>query len=342
MKRFFATLTVTTLLLFSLAGCSKKTPGSSQDTTPTPTAAVTQEADPTPTAAPDEEFEASMDFISFGGYFIKDDASVSIYLDQGEWKFDAAYYSADSDSSAVLSGVLAYEGLTDFKYSDAENELSFVYGKDCITIQALKGTAYTGLNGTYTLVPVIAPDETVSPEEATAKELLGRIALTYYASLTDREEECTIEFMDAVYENQFMNDFVTAYTDFFLLSKAEMYPDFKERTPYYAFSKDALNDLLLTASAGTFGIDKFTPTEDGIIYKDDVYYVPCTAQLYGEVSVAAPEEGTTLPENQILLDGYFSISHDLRYDLEITLTTSENSAAGAAGIQIDTAVIKWK
>lgn len=340
MKRFFATLTVTTLLLFSLAGCSKKTPGNSQDTTPT--AAVTQEADPTPTTAPSEEFETSTEFISFGGYFTKEDASVSIYLDLGEWKFDAAYYSAESNSSAVLSGVLDYEGLTDFKYSDEENELSFVYGKDCITIQTLKGTAYTGLNGTYTLVPVSAPEESVSPEKATAKELLGRIALTYYASLTDREEDCTIEFADAFYDNQFMNNFVTAYTDFFLLSQAELYPDLKERTPYYVFSKDALNDLLLTASAGTFGIDKFSPTEDGIVYKDDMYYVPCTAQLYGEISVATPEEGTTLADNQILYEGYFSISHDLYYDLEITLTTSENKAAGAAGVQIDTAVFKWK
>lgn len=338
MKRFFTTLTVTTLLLFSLAGCSKKTPENSQDTTPTPTAAITQEAIATTTP----DLEGTIELISFAGYFTKEDATVSVYLNDGKWNFNAAYSSPKTGESVVLSGVLVYEGYTDFKYSDEENELSFVYGVDCVTIKATKGTAYTKLNGTYTLMKTDINEETVTPEQDLAKIALGSIALTHYANLTEKVEECTINFSDTVYSNLYMNQFVTTYTDFFLVNKADMYPDIKQGTPYYVFSKDSLNDLLLTASAGTFSIDKFSPEEFGIVYKDDMYYVPCTARLYGEVSVATPEEGTTPAENQVLLNGYFSFSQDLHYDLEMTLTTSENKAAGAAGVQIDTAVIKWK
>jgi len=333
MKRFFATLTVTTLALLSLAGCSKKTPGNSQDTTPTPTASVTSDAQTTPSVEIDED---STQYINFGGTFVKDNANLSIYIGESGWEIVGVSIPAEKDSPSLV-GLLTYTEGTTFVYSDNDNEVALTYRVAGLDITVTKGSTYKGFEGAYTRVEESGFITPPAPEETTKQELLGRIALTHYALHPLDVEKYNLDFSAADLDNDYLNNLVLTYTDMFLLRGADIYPELSETTPYYPMSKDSLNDLLLTATAGKVDLGGFTATNT-IICKDDIYYIPCQCRTYGEITVNTQEAS----ENTISLDASLSIAKEDSVDLKITLTTSENASAGSTAMQINTATFEVK
>ncbi len=333
MKRLFATLTVTTLLLFSLAGCSKKAPENNPDTTPTPSPAVTETAQLTPSA--EENNTDIQEFVSFGGNFINENASLSAYIGASGWEL-VGVCTSDEQSTVVLTGLLTYTEDSSFVYSDNDNEVILTYHASSLDVKVTKGTAYKGFEGTYARIEETTTD-TSSPEDVTSQELLGRVALTHFTLTPGTTEEYSLDLSNIDFDNAYLNSFVLAYTDMYLLRGANIYTELSETTPYYALSKDSLNDLLLTATSGKVDLNNFTVTNSKIICKEDAYYIPCDGYTYGEVSFYPQQPTESTSSNTLYLDAYLVVAKEKYYNLNMTLVTSENASAGSTGMQIDTA-----
>lgn len=337
MKRFFATLTVTSLLLLSFAGCSKKTPGETPDATPTPS--VSEETPATPTPIPQEETENVITgSISFGGDFTGEEGNISVYLGQAGWEVLGVLFS--DGKPVMLSGPLTYkEGVT-FTYSDAENELSFIYSERALEIKNIKGTSYACFDGVYSRdsAPLV---DTSSPEDVSAKEYLGRIALAHHAISADDLLEYTLDFSESVYDDEYMTRFILIYTDMFLLRGAEIYSDLSNEVPYYPMAKDTLNILLVAASAGNKSLESVNLTNDSIVLKDDMYYIPCLGNAYGEITDPNAHASYDTLVGEFEMSAYFARRGEDSHEFTFTLQTSANDMT-STGVQIDSVIIKEK
>lgn len=336
MKRFFATLTVTSLLLLSFAGCAKKTPGETPDATPTPS--VSEDTPATPTPVPPEETENVITgSISFGGDFTGEEGNISVYLGQAGWEVLGVYFS--DGKPVMLSGPLTYkEGVT-FTYSDAENELSFTYSERALEIKNIKGTTYSCFNGVYSRdsAPIV---ENSSPEDVSVKEYLGRIALAHHAA-SDGLLEYTLDFSESVYDDDYMTRFILLYTDMFLLRGADIYEELSREIPYYPLAKDTLNILIIAASAGNKSLESVTLTNDSIIYKDDMYYIPCFGNAYGEITDPNAHASYDTLVGEFDMSAYFARRGEDSHEFTFTLKTSANDMTNT-GVQIDSVIIKEK
>lgn len=341
MKRFFATLTVTSLLLLSFAGCSKNTPDTPD--TPTPTVPVSQEnVDVTPTDIPKEDTENVIaGSISFGGDFTGNESNISVYLAPTGWEVLGVYFSASDGKPVMLSGPLTYKDGVTFTYADADNELSFIYSEKTLEIKNVKGSTYSCFNGVYSRDSVPLTD-TTSPEDVSAKEYLGRIALSHHALAFDGETiEYTLDFSESVYDDEYMTRFVLIYTDMFLLRGADIYEDISAEVPYYPMDRETLNILLAAGSAGKKNLDNMTLTNDSIVCKDNVYYIPCFGNAYGEITDYNANASYDTLAGEFELNAYFAMRNEPSYEYTITLHTSANDMT-STGVQIDSVIFKEK
>ncbi len=335
-KRYLTLAAISVLCLASLAACNKEK--ENKETDPTPTVAV---SDDTTNDTQDEDLsiedtDTTMETIAFGGNFSREDANLSFYIAEGGWNVTGYHFANGPENAPViLSGTttLATEGPV-FLYSDAENELSFTFASDSLTVAVTKGTAYKGFEGTYPR-EVQMPQQPViiTPERGSSLELLGRISLTHYMLLADGLPECMINLAENTFDQAYAIKFLPAYADLFLSSEATLVPEVSEQYLVYTMSKDALNDLFLTASAGTFDVSKFDGSAANIVVKEDMYYIPCLGSFAGGLTASSTEQ--ELVSEAINLGGVVAKSDGTRYDLSMSVSTSENSAAGKLGIQVD-------
>ena len=126
-------------------------------------------------------------------------------------------------SLAVADSNLDVKEGAELIYSDDANELSFVFTNGSMTVKANKGSDYSAFEGFYERKEqAISTEEAIAPKDGSALELLGRTALTYYMLEADGLLDCMIQPSLIEYNNKFMVDFLLAYTDLFLVSKAEL------------------------------------------------------------------------------------------------------------------------
>ena len=342
-KRILALATVSVLLVTAFAACKK------DDTTPdtpdaTPTTAVSEDNTDNSTNDKDltvDKNDTIIETIAFGGDFARDNGNLSFYIAEGGWRVTGYHYGEDTAAGPIVingATTMATDGPV-FLYSDDENEVSFTFAAKSLTVAVTKGTAYKAFEGTFDRVTQTAPaPEILSPERGSSLELLGRIALTHYMTKAEGLPECMINLSEATIDNAYMTDFLAAYGNLFLSTEASVVPEVSETSLVCGISKDALNDLFLTASAGTFDVSAFDGSAKNIVAKDDMYYIPCDGSYAGGLTVekADPE----LVSDALVINGVAAKNDGTRYDVAMTLTTSADSAAGTAGVRINTVIYK--
>lgn len=337
MKRLFALLALFTLLLTTAVACSKKENNDS-DTTPTSTPTGTVEI-------PLEELlntttTPSPDSIILGGYFDRDNINISIYY-ADTWYINGICYKDSTSTSQLFNGTLSHKDGAELIYADDANELSFVFTHDSMTVTANKGTDYSAFEGYYKRKEqAISTEEAVTPEDGSALELIGRTALTFYIMKADGLMDCMIQPGESEYNSKFAIDFLMAYTDLFLVSKAEFSESISDRYLCYAFSEEELGKLLSAASNDRLSVKDLDLSDSSIIYKDNTYYVPCLGKFAGGISTRFTSGNPEKIPVQLVLDGAITKQDGTMYRMEMTLTTSSANAAEATGVSIES--IRYK
>lgn len=336
MKRFFATTAIVTLMLASFAGCSKKEKENENTPSATPTVSAGQNGS-------EQNSETSTELIVLGGYFVNDHASVNIFPSEGAWKVSGILYpQTEGDSPVFLSAPLTHEQDVKFVYSSDEDKLTFTFAKDSMTVSSDKGTTYAGFAGEYkrTQNTTEPESESVILANGSTLELLGRIAATHYMINSEGVETSTLNLATTSFDNDTMLKFVVAYADLFLAGEAQPVPEISTEYLLYAFSESALNDLLLTATAGTFNISKLSVADSDITLKDGTFYVPCRGDYAGGLATNQTEADPDEVKEHVALEAAIVKKDGTLYNIEMTLSTSENAKAGAAGVQIDSVTCK--
>lgn len=335
LKRFFATVTLAALCLTSFAACSKKET-ENPDTTPdtTPTGSIEISSDDLINATP------SPDTIILGGYFERDNINISIYYTD-TWHINGLHYTTNPTSYQLLAGPLSHKDGAELLYTDDNNELSFVFTSKALTVKVNKGTDYTIFEGTYDRVEQsISTTETISPKEGSVLELIGNIAVTHYMLQAEGMLDCMVQPAEITVDNKLMIEYILAYTDLFLVAKAEFVEEISDRYLCYAFTEEKLNDVLMAASNDRFGVKDLDITGTDIVLKDAMYYVPCYGNYAGGVltryTAEAPEN---IPE-QLILDGAVTKKDHTSYRMEMTISTSSENPSEVLGVKIDS--IRYK
>lgn len=342
-KRILALATVSVLLVTAFAACKKEDKNDIPEATPTvaPTASASPN-DISNDASKDDTLSLGGELINIplGGTFLRDDASVSFYIADGTWNV-AAYHFTDGSTTAptILTGTTSLGNGPVFLYADNANELSFTFAQHSLTVAVTKGDDYKVFEGTYPrITQTSSENEVISPERGSSLELLGRIALTHYMVNADGLPECMIDLAATSYDNAYMVKFLLAYTNLFLSSEADLFTEIGEDFIGCSVSKDALNELFLTTSAGTFDVSAFDGSAENIIVKDDMYYIPCNGSFSGGLTVENAEG--ELISDALSINGTVTKADGTRYDVSMTLATAEDTSSGAAGIRINTANYK--
>lgn len=339
-KRILALATVSVLLVTAFAACKKEDKNDIPEATPT--AAVTDNSGNSTenvTQTP-EESETIIETITFGGDFARDNGILSFYIADGSWKVTGYHLSNDlTNTTVVINGTttLGTDGPV-FLYSDEENEVSFTFAAKSLTVDVTKGTSYKAFEGTFQRVTEITPVEIISPERGSSLELLGRIALTHYMGKAEGLPECMINLSETTFDNAYMTDFLAAYANLFLSTEATLVPEVSETSLVCGISKDALNDLFLTASAGAFDVSAFDGSAKNIVAKDDMYYIPCDGSFAGGLTVE--KVNPELVSDALVINGIVAKNDGTRYDITMTLATSADTAAGTAGVRTNTVTYK--
>lgn len=341
-KRILAVATISVLLLTAFAACKKDDPTpDTPDATPT-TAVSDNSGDSTETVtqAP-EETETIIETIAFGGDFSRENGNLSFYIADGGWKVTGYHYGEDAAAGPIIINGATTMG-TDgpvFLYSDEENEVSFTFAAKSLTVAVTKGSAYKVFEGTYQRMEQTAPaPEILSPERGSSLELLGRIALTHYMVKAEGLPECMINLSETTFDNAYMNDFLVAYGNLFLSTEVTIVPEISETSLVCGISKDALNDLLLTVSGGSFDVASFDGSAKNIVAKDDMYYIPCDGSYAGGLTVEKTD--LELVSDALLINGIAAKNDGTRYDVAMSLTTVADSSAGSAGVRTNTVIYK--
>lgn len=330
MRRLFATTAIVTLMLTAFAGCSK---GKEKDTetNATPTVSVTQDDYIT--------VEDDGSYIALGGYFTRDNANLTIYIADSGWMINGVLFPEDDKTSTlVLNGPLTYTEGTDLVYDNGSDKLTFTFAEESVAVTADKGTTYSAFAGEYKRSEDTAASDSAIIKSGTTVELLGRIAAAYYVTTGDAATDFTLDLSATTFGNEFLCNFITAYTDLFLANQATVYPEVSTEYLCYAFSKADLDNVLLAATVGTYNASKLSTEGTDIVLKDGVYYVPCRGNyaggLTGDVSDIESVDG------QLVVNATVAKKDGSRHDVEMTLSVSENSKAGTAGVQVDSVSYK--
>lgn len=329
MKRIFIITTIAALLLLSFAGCSKKNK-TGNDLTPTGS------VDPN-NPGNDDDPNASVDFITLGGYFSRDDANLVIFISNNGWNVNGILFPKDENASPlILSGPLTYKEGLDLNYSKDGEEITFTFAKNSMTVKTTKGNTYTAFDGSYKREEeIVAADGSIPPKSGSTLELIGRIAVTHYMAQAEGIPACTIDLSSGSFDNAYMTEFTLKYADLFLASEAVPAPEISVDYLYYAFSETDLNNLFLTATAGKFGTNGFETAGSDIVYKDGTYYIPCYGNFAAGLATSYTAADPDVISDRLLLEAAVTKKGGGRYDMEMTLSTSENAGLGAAGIQIN-------
>lgn len=323
MRRFLATAALAALMAATLAGCSKK-----ENTT---------EEVPTVTSAPNGVEGSSAEYIALGGYFTREDANLTIYISESGWRVIGMLFLKDSSSPLVLNAPLSYTTGTDMIYEADGEKLTFTFAADSVKVTSTTGTAHAAFAGEYRRTDEDTASGLVVPENGSAPALLGRIAAAYYIVTSEDATDYTLDLSATILGNDFLCSFITAYADLFLANSATVYPEISSEYLCYAFSKTNLDNVLRAATAGAYDSDSLTTEGTEIVLLDGVYYVPCRGNYAGGLTSApTPEQ-----ENGALtLEAVIAKKDGSRLTVTMTLSTSENAAAGPAGIQIDSVTYK--
>ncbi len=341
-KRILALATVSVLLVTAFAACKKEDKNDIPEATPTTAVSEDNAGD----ATDDKDLtvdtdDTTIETIAFGGEFSRDNGNLSFYIAENGWRVTGYHYGDDlAAGPVVINGTttLGTDGPV-FLYSDDENELSFTFATKSLTVAVTKGTAYKVFEGTYDRVVQTAPaPEILSPESGSSLELLGRVALTHYMVKADGLPECMINLSEATFDNAYMTDFLTTYANLFLSTQATFVPEVSETALLCSISKEALNDLFLTASAGACDASAFDGSAKNIVAKDDMYYIPCDGSFAGGLTVDSLDQ--ELVSDTLVIHGVVAKNTGTRYDMIMTLATSADSAAGTAGVRMNTVTYK--
>lgn len=332
-RRTLAATTIAALLLSSLAGCSKeKEPD--QENPLTPTGSISQNN-------PGDNSDTSFDYIILGGYFLREDANFTIYISDNGWHVNGVLFPKNSTSPLILTGPLTYQEELDLIYSENGDELTFTFAKNSMTVKVNKGSTYTAFEGSYQRTEqTAAENSSVSPAKGSTLALIGGIAAAHYMAKAEGIPACTIDLYGASFDNAYMAKFLIAYADLFLASDAVPVPEISTDYLFYTIKKADLNNLLLAATAGTFGIDSFDPSGSDIVLKDGSYYIPCRGSYGGGLATSYTNANPDVIPERLLLEAVVSKIDGTRYDIEMTLSTSESTEAGAAGIRLDSVTYK--
>lgn len=330
MKRLFTIFTLSTLLLISFGGCSKKD-SEEPDNTPTPVAGSESNSSGDVSQGDANQSEEA---IFFGGSFAGDNTYMTFGIADGSWAVTAYYFSKGSSPAVYWNGPITFKGDADFVYDDGKNELTITFANDSVTIKVNKGTDYSVFAGTFKRSESSSSDSTVlSPHNGSPLELLGRIALTHYMVIGDGALECSVSLTASDFNAEYMESFILAYADLFLVSEAAVLPEISERYLCYAFTEDALNELLFNASAGKFSVDKLNLSNGEIKTKDGLYYVPCRGSYAGGLVVESLTPA--LVSDALKIQGGVAKLGGISYDVEMTLSTKEDKENAVTGVTID-------
>lgn len=338
MKRILTVTALATLLLTSFAACSKKE-NPNTDVTSTPTAAVSEEN--TDNNLSTGNSDTPMNVITFGGYFTRGNAKISIYLLDDGWRISGYFLENENDTPLTISGPLSFSEGSTLIYSQDGQELSFEHKKNGLTVTVSKGDDYKVFAGSYNRIDQsLIPGDSVTPESGSSLELISRIALTHFMTSPGESIDFTITPAKDTYDSRYMEIFLLVYGDLFLAAQADVIPEISDQFLCYALPKAEAKELLLTASAGKFNIDNLQITDSGIVLKDDIFYIPCYGEFSGGIAVASSlAEAETLPET-ISMEGAVATADGNRYDLIITLDISADSAIGTTGVRLDSITYK--
>lgn len=336
-KRILVVASVSVVLLTAFAACKKENKNDIPSATPTaaPTSSVSEDS-----GKDNKNDEVESQAVTFGGDYLRDNGSLSFYLSDGGWKVNGYHTTKENSSSpVVLSGSASFKEGTVFLYSDGDNELSFTFAPKSVTVAVTKGTAYKAFEGTFTRhVQTTPPPIVLSPEAGSSLELLGRIGLTHYMQKADGMEACMINFAEVTFDNAYMTDFLLTYGNLFLSGEATSVPEISESSLVCSISKEALNELFLTASAGSFDVSAFDGSSKNIVAKDDLYYIPCNGAYAGGLTIETTD--LELVSDALSIGGIVAKANGTRYDVAMTLTTSADAASGTAGVRINAANYK--
>ncbi|MDD5901636.1 MAG: hypothetical protein PUC73_12170 [Lachnospiraceae bacterium] len=336
-KRFLAITTISVLLLSSFTACSKSKDekDTTPDATPTATASVSNDSSADEELTLDTE-NAEIETISLGGTFSRANGGLSFFITEKGWEVSGYHFLADVTSSAgpvILSGTTTMGDGPVFLYSDEENEVSFTFSADSVTVAVTKGTAYQIFEGSFSRVAETEPQpEILSPKEGSSLELLGRVALTHYMLKAEGIPECMINLSEISFDNATMEKFLLTYTNLFLSTRASFFPEIADGI-FCTITKDELNELFLTASAGAFDASAFDGTAADIVLKENTYYVPCNGTFAGGLTVETLDQA--LVSDALTICGVVGKADGTRYTVEMTLSTSED-VSSATGVRIDT------
>ena len=330
MKRFFALTAVTTLMIASFAACSKDKPDNDN-------------AQTTPTSAPEDLVISGddSDYIALGGYFTGENTSLSVFISGSSLYVNGILFQEDDSSPLILTGPLSFSEGTSFVYTKENDQLTLTFAADSMTITVDKGDTYTAFSGKYNRTNnTVAESGSVVPKKDSALESVGRIALTYYMSGGEGSSTYSFDRTSAAFDNASMLKFISIYADLFLTGEAEPVPDVSAEYLCYAFTEAELNNLLLAATAGAFTVENLSVTGSDIVLQNGIYYVPCPGTYAGGIASSYTDENPEMLAENLLLDAVVIKIDGTRYDMEMTVSTSRNEAAGTAGVQIDSVQYK--
>lgn len=336
MKRLFALMAIFTLLLTTAVACSKDNPDS-PDTTPS----ASDGEDNTITLEELNSFKNDPDYIALGGFFSREDTNLSFFISGSRLYVNGIMFPDNTKTPLVLTGPLTFTEETSFVYEQGDDKLTFTFAPEHVDIKVDKGSTYTPFSGKFDRTSrEVAETGSIVPKSGSALEYVGRIALTHYMVSGEGTASYSFNAATASFDNATMLKFISLYADLFLTNSAEPMPEVSDKYLCYKFASEDLNNLLLAATAGKFGVADLSVTDSDIVLKDGVYCVPCPGTYAGGVaSNFTDEDPKEINENLVLEAGVVKMD-GTRYDLEMTITSSANEALTVTGVQIDSVTYK--
>lgn len=336
MKRLFALLTIFTLLFTTAVACKKDNPDN-----PDATPSVSEDDENTITLDELNSFKNDPGYIALGGFFSRDDTNLSFFISGSRLYVNGIMFPDGASSPLVLTGPLTFTEETSFVYEQGDDKITFTFAPEHVDIKIDKGTTYTPFAGKFDRTSrEVAETGSIVPKSGSALEYVGRIALAHYMTIAEGTPSYSFSTATASFDNATMVKFISLYADLFLTVSAEPMPEVSDKYLCYKFSSEELNNLLLAATAGKFGVANLSVDGSDIVLKDGAYCVPCRGVYAGGVaSNFTDEDPETINENLVLEAGVVKMD-GTRYDLEMTISSSANEAFTVTGVQIDSVTYK--
>jgi len=336
MKRFYALLAIFTLLLTTAVACSKDNPDN-PDTTPS----VSDEEENTITLEELNSFKNDPGYIALGGFFSREDTNLSFFISGSRLYVNGIMFPDNADTPLILTGPLTFTEETDFVYEEGNDKLTFTFAPEHVDIKVDKGSTYTPFAGKFDRTSrEVAETGSIVPKSGSALEYVGRIALTHYMASAEGTPTYSFNAATASFDNATMLKFISLYADLFLTNSAEPMPEVSDKYLCYKFASEDLNNLLLAATAGKFGMADLSVTDSDIVLKDGAYCVPCPGTYAGGVASNFTDEDPKEINANLVLEAGVVKMDGTRYDLEMTISSSANEALTVTGVQLDAVTYK--